>query len=125
MSGTPSVRAGCTEAAISRVFSKSGLRTEAITCVASIDVKSDEAGLLAACTALGADIRFFTAEELSAAEGSFTPSEFVKSTVGVDNVCERAAVCSAGAGAKLIVKKNGRDGVTVAVAAEDRRYAFE
>ena len=111
--------------AISRVFSENGLRLEAICCVASIDVKSDEAGLLAACTALGADIRFFTAEQLCSAEGSFTPSEFVRAAVGVDNVCERAAVCSAGEGARLIVKKVGRDGVTVAVAAENRRYSFE
>ena len=112
-------------AAVSRVFTENGLRLEAIACVASIDVKSDEAGLLAACTELGADIRFFTAEELNSLEGSFTLSEFVRSVVGVDNVCERAAVCSAGKGASLIVKKNGLDGVTVAVAAENRRYSFE
>jgi len=111
--------------AISRVFSENGLRLEAICRVASIDLKSDEAGLLAACTALGADIRFFTADQLRSAIGSFTPSEFVMAAVGVDNVCERAAICSAGEGARLIVKKDGRDGVTVAVAAENRRYSFE
>ena len=38
----------------------------------------------------------FSAETLAAVEGEFTASEFVKKTVGVDNVCERA-VCAVGA----------------------------
>ena len=111
--------------AIARVFSENGLRPEAIKCIASIDIKKDEEGLLSACTELNAAARFFTAQELDSAKGSFTRSDFVMSKVGVDNVCERAAVCSAGGDSRLIVKKNGRDGVTVAVAAENRRYSFE
>ena len=110
---------------IQRVFTENSIRTEAISCLASIDVKRDEAGLITASEAFGSDIHFFTAAELEAARGNFTASDFVKSAVGVDNVCERAAICSAGTDATLIVKKNGRDGVTVAVAAEKRRYSFE
>lgn len=110
-------------AAVDRVFAENGLRPEAVRAVASIDVKSDEAGLLAFAASLGAETEFYSAEELRAVPGDFTPSEFVKQTVGVDNVCERAAVKSAGG--KLIVKKTGGGGVTVAVAAEDRRIRFE
>ena len=63
-------------------------------------------------------IRFYSAEELNAVEGDFTPSAFVAKTVGVDNVCERAAVLDSGGG-KLLLRKTGRNGVTLAIAAEE------
>ena len=97
----------------------------AIVRAASIDVKAHEPGLLAFCRARGIEIRFYSAAELSAAEGEFTPSEFVKKTVGVDNVCERAAVVSAGPGAKIFIRKTRGDGVTVAAAMQDWRISFE
>ena len=53
--------------------------------------------------------------------GDFTPSDFVRSVTGVDNVCERAALLGA---EKLIVQKTARDGVTVAVAAEHWEVRF-
>ena len=46
-------------------------------------------------------------------EGDFTPSDFVKGVTGVDNVCERAAVR---AGGTILVPKQAKNGVTVAVA---------
>ena len=48
-------------------------------------------------------------------KGRFTGSAFVQNTVGVDNVCERAAVL--GSGGALLVGKQVFSGVTVAVAA--------
>ena len=62
-----------------------------------------------------------TAQQLQDAEGDFTPSDFVRSVTGVDNVCERAARLGA---EKLIVQKTARDGVTVAVAAEHWEVRF-
>ena len=97
----------------------------AIVRAASIDVKAHEPGLLAFCRARGIEIRFYSAAELSAAAGEFTPSEFVKKTVGVDNVCERAAAVSAGPGAKIFIRKTRGDGVTVAAAMQDWRISFE
>ena len=97
----------------------------AIVRAASIDVKAHEPGLLAFCRARGLDVRFYSSAELSAAEGEFTPSEFVKKTVGVDNVCERAAAVSAGPGAKIFIRKTRGDGVTVAAAMQDWRISFE
>ena len=47
--------------------------------------------------------------------GDFTPSPFVESVTGVDNVCERAAMLGA---ERLLVRKCAKNGVTVAVAAE-------
>ena len=101
------------EAAIQRTLSAHNLRMEAVKGVASIDVKADEAGLLECCRRCGWPITFYSAEQLSAVPGSFSASEFVRNTVGVDNVCERAA---AAAGGNLIVGKTALNGVTVAVA---------
>ncbi len=58
----------------------------------------------------------FDAEILKQVTGDFSASAFVQETVGVDNVCERAAVLGAGSGAQLIVKKLSRDGMTIAIA---------
>ena len=37
----------------------------------------------------------YPAQELCAQNGTFTASDFVRRTVGVDNVCERSALCAA------------------------------
>lgn len=99
--------------AVRAVFRENDLRTEAIARAASIDLKANEQGLLEYCTELGIPVKFFTAEELKSVPGDFTPSPFVQSVTGVDNVCERSAVL---AGGNLIVHKTAHNGVTVAVA---------
>ena len=120
--GTPAERI---RAAVEEAFRESGLLFPAVTALASIDVKADETGLLAFARETGREIRFFTADQLRNAPGEFSASAFVANAVGVDNVCERAAVLSAGDGAELLVRKIGRNGVTVAVAREKRRICFE
>lgn len=86
--------------------------------IASIDVKKDEQGLLAFADENALPVRFYSAEELNAVEGDFTTSAFVAKTVGVDNVCERAAVLDSNGG-KLLLRKTGKNGVTLAVAVEN------
>ena len=78
------------------------------------DFAADEAGLLAFCRAHGWPITFYSAEQLRALSGPFTPSPFVQSVTGVDNVCERAAVLASG-GCIRIPKQAG-GGVTFALA---------
>ena len=107
------------EEAIQRVFQENDLRMEAICEAASIDIKSDEPGLNECCESHGWPVAFYTAEELSAVPGEFAPSEFVKHTVGVDNVCERAAAI----GGRIIVRKTALNGVTVAVA--EKKWGIE
>lgn len=85
----------------------------AVTTLASIDVKADEQALHELAAAQGWSLAFYSADELAALPGDFTPSAFVKKTVGVDNVCERAA-CAAGG--RLVLGKQAHDGVTVALA---------
>ena len=75
-----------------------------------------DAGWAEVCPAHGWPITFYTARQLQAVEGHFTPSAFVRSVTGVDNVCERAAVCAAGG--PLQVPKQAGGGVTLALAAK-------
>ena len=67
----------------------------------------------------------FPAEELEKVKGDFASSDFVKKNVGVDNVCERAAVLAGGRGCSLVVRKTAKDGVTVAVAERKIRVDFQ
>lgn len=110
-------------ALVDRVLAEQGILPEAVAEAATIDWKRDEEGLRAFCQNRGWPLRFFSAEELGAAPGDFSPSAFVSRTVGVDNVCERAAVLASGGG-RLLVKKQAENGVTVAVAQKDRRICF-
>ena len=91
----------------------SGYEPQAVVQVATIDLKKEEPGLLAFCAAHNLPLAIYTAEELAAAKGRFTRSAFVAHITGVDNVCERAAVC---AGGTILVPKQAKNGVTVAVA---------
>lgn len=100
------------------------LYKEALCSIASIDLKKEEPGLLALAKEWSLPFQTFTEEELKAVKGEFTPSKFVKKITGVDNVCERSAVLASGEGT-LIRKKTGRDGVTTALAAGNRRIRFE
>lgn len=85
-----------------------------VAALATIDVKQGEPAIERLAAERGWDLRFYTAEELAQVPGTFLGSAFVEQTVGVDNVCERAACAGGG---RLIVGKRAGDGVTVALAA--------
>ena len=107
-------RGACAEA-IGEAFllacGQAGISPSAVREAATIDVKAHEEGLLAFCRARNIPLATYSAEELSKVEGSVSPSDFVRATVGVDNVCERAALADGG---KLIFPKLAHGGVTVA-----------
>lgn len=107
--------------AVDRVLSSHNLDRRAVKCVASIDLKAEELGLLQFCQEEKLPVSFYSGEKLQAVPGEFTPSEFVRGVTGVDNVCERAALMGA---EKLIVRKTPRSGVTVAVAMEHWEVHF-
>ena len=85
-----------------------------VCTIATIDIKQDEKGLIEFAKSHNLLINFYTAGELTGVPGEFTASERVRRTVGVDNVCERAAVLCGGKGS-LIIKKTTKDGVAIAV----------
>ena len=108
-------------AVVKETLEEHRIDTRAVGCVASIDVKADEAGLLACAKVLKTPAVFYTADELNAVPGEFAESEFVRKTVGVGNVCERAALCGGGT---LIIPKTAKNGVTVAAAVKEWRIEF-
>ncbi len=99
--------------AIEAVFHAYKLDLRRVCRVGSIDLKQNEEGLLSLCHAQHWPLTFFSADTLRSAPGSFTPSDFVQQITGVDNVCERAAICLGGT---LLISKQPYNGVTVAVA---------
>jgi cobalamin biosynthesis protein CbiG len=101
------------EAQVRSVLEGQGLRLEQVAAVATIDLKAEEPGLRGLCQTHRWSLDYFSAQQLAQLPGEFTSSDFVSSVTGVDNVCERAAVC---AGGTLITKKHAENGVTVALA---------
>ena len=98
------------EALVLPELEKLQLDKRSVVAIASVDLKKDEQGLLAA--------NFYSADELNSVAGDFTPSAFVQSVVGVSNVCERSAVKDS-KGGRLMLRKTSLNGVTLAVAAEN------
>jgi cobalt-precorrin 5A hydrolase len=110
---TDAVQIECT---VRQVFEKYNLSFDAIRKLVSIDLKKDEQGIIEFASARNLLFETYSAEQLQSVPGDFTDSDFVKKTTGVGNICERAAVLSAGDGSLLLVKKQAGQGVTVAVA---------
>ena len=104
---------------------KSGISIEQIMAVASIDKKKDEVGLVAWCDKQRIPFWTYTREELQQIQGDFSASDFVKEQVGVDNVCERAALKACGCDGKLIYKKQAEDGMTIAIAKREWSVGFD
>lgn len=107
--------------AVNEILEENHIDARAVCRIASIDVKQNEDGLLEYAKAMKLPIMFYSAAALNAVPGAFAESEFVRQTVGVGNVCERAAVCEGG---KLIVHKTAKDGVTVAAAVQNWSVTF-
>ena len=101
---------------VNRALKESGISMEQVAVFASIDRKKDEEGILWMSSHYGIPFVTCSAEELQQVEGNFHASEFVKSQVGVDNVCERAALRFSGPDGILITGKQAEDGITVAIA---------
>nr|WP_297282930.1 cobalamin biosynthesis protein [uncultured Agathobaculum sp.] len=112
------------EQAVQEALDTAGVPWDAVRGIASIDIKQNEPGLLHFCENHSLALTVFPAETLQSVPGNFTPSDFVAHTVGVDNVCERAAVCAAAGGA-LLCRKRAQNGVTVALAQQDWRGDFD
>lgn len=107
-------------AAVATCLEDAGIDPRAVVALASIDLKKQEAGILAYSYECGVPFVTYTAEELRTVEGAFAGSSFVQSVTGVANVCERAAAYAAGRSghAEVLVHKTIHGSVTTAVAVE-------
>jgi len=105
------------ERLVRETLARHNLAAEAIACIASLDLKADEAAMLALAGSLGVPFRLFDAVALEAeASRLANPSEVVFAEVGCHGVSEGAALAAAGPDADLIVAKSKSRRATCAVA---------
>lgn len=91
------------------------LSEKSLLKIATIDLKKDEAGLLKLAEEFQIPIQFYDKKQLGSVKHIQMPSETVKKHIGVNSVCEAAAILATNRG-KLIVNKQKKGNVTVAVA---------
>ena len=99
-----------------------GLAPEAVSTLATIDLKAAEPAVVELAAKHGWRLRTFSAQALAAQGGDFASSEFVRTHVGVDNVCERALACC---GAVRVLNKQAHQGTTVAVGLMPEVLSFD
>ncbi len=110
---------------------------ESLLAAASVDLKMKEKGITEFCQRWNLSFCTFSPEQLAEIPGIFTDSAFVMDTVGVGNVCERAAAAYIMKSAavkegqapeplyRLIQRKTAECGITLAVAEADWSVEFE
>ena len=102
---------------VHKVCAENDLALEAVNCLASADIKAEEAGLVEAARILGVPLLTFSAAELAA----YPPRQVspkAAAALGLPGVCEPAARC-ASKGGSLLVGKHTSGRVTLAVAKQD------
>jgi cobalt-precorrin 5A hydrolase len=104
--------------AVKRALEMASVTLDEVRFIASVDIKSDEKGLLSASEELGVPVRFIQSEEIRASNRAFQHSEFVEEKVNLPAVAEPAALLS-GRRTRLLLPKTIINGVTVAVALEN------
>lgn len=122
---TMALGAGCRRGVDSAVFEKAaldfldrcGVSLLSVRALATIDIKRDERALIDFAGKYKLNMETFTAVRLGSLSGAFAHSDYVLKAVGVDNVCERAAVCASGG--RLLRGKTIYEGITFALAGED------
>jgi cobalt-precorrin 5A hydrolase len=110
--GTASSEIG---AAVDRVFQDQGLSLRAVRNLATVELKKDEQGLNELLRERGWSARYYSISELQTGAPVPRPSKTVKQHLGVESVCEKAAMLDAEA-RDLVVAKEILGNVTVAVA---------
>ena len=112
------------EAFVEKCLKEAGITWEQVRIIASIDRKKEEHAILALSHKKGIPFVVFDADTLRHIEGDFLPSAFVKEQVGVDNVCERAAIAAGKDGVRLVRRKQAENGMTLAIAKEEWRLTL-
>jgi cobalt-precorrin 5A hydrolase/precorrin-3B C17-methyltransferase len=105
------------------VLRDSALATVSLTCIVSIDIKSDEPAVHALAAHFGVPARFFPAARLAEETPRLaTPSEVVFRETGCWGVAEGAALAAAGSEAVLIQPKRQSARATAAIAKAPRPF---
>jgi cobalt-precorrin 5A hydrolase len=99
---------------LSNTFERERLALLSIRNLASIDLKSDEGGILEAGRVLGRPVYFYSRQDIEKMAVP-NPSRVVLACIGVESVCEATALLSAQS-SELIIAKRKTANVTIAVA---------
>lgn len=99
------ISAQAIEDGLGRVLREHGLAMASIGTVASLDLKSDEVGLLELADRHGWRTAFYSAGELAGVPGVANPSDAVRDCVGTPGVAEPAALLASGADRLLVEKQ--------------------
>ncbi len=103
-----------------RTLEDKGLKQSDVRCIASIERKGEEPGLMMLAQYLGVPFLVYTAEELQAVpDCGFHESPFVRENMGVGNVCERAAYRASLEGEQILPKTKG-EGMTLSIYRQNR-----
>ncbi|MGI6054605.1 MAG: cobalt-precorrin 5A hydrolase [Clostridium sp.] len=103
---------------------EAGMDRRSLTVLATVDRKADEPALCALAREWNLTFLVYTPGELEQAEGEFSESDFVRRTLGVGNVCQRAAALGAARFGDPVIQLTGKtvyEGATAAVAVPDLR----
>ena len=111
------------EEAVEAFFDKNGKSMLSVKCMASIALKAKEKGILDFCSERSIPFTTFSAEEIHCVEQQFQSSDFVKKVTGVGSVAEACAVL-AGNSSRLICSKTVYNGITLALAEEERAFVL-
>ncbi|MEG1192979.1 MAG: cobalt-precorrin 5A hydrolase [Clostridia bacterium] len=102
---------------VARFLKDAGVSMLSVRAFATIDLKKEEPAILALSERWHLPLKTYAARELEQVPGRFLGSEWVLRSVGVDNVCERAAVKESGGA--LLVGKTRFEGITLALAGKE------
>jgi len=109
--------------AVKAALAEAGRAVLSVRSLATVDIKNDEQGFLAAADELNLSVEFFGRQALGAVlaerKEELGFSKLVDDKIGVGGVCEPAAILGAGETSRLILPKTKYGKVTVAIAEGD------
>lgn len=107
---------------VERFLAEHHIHLCAVRQIATIELKKEEAALVAFCRRHDVPLRIFSARELMETEGAFHHSDFVEKITGADNICERS--CVRAAEGRLLIPRTAENGITMAAAVKDWKCRF-
>ncbi|MCF6247169.1 MAG: cobalamin biosynthesis protein [Desulfobacula sp.] len=98
-----------------RTMKDESLSTNSIYRFATTNVKMNEAGITALAEEMGIPVDYYDNKSLNSVKTIQNPSKMAQKHLGVNSVCEAAAILTANNGKLIVCKKKNKD-VTIAVA---------
>ncbi len=100
---------------INNSLSKLNINKKSIKLISSIDIKTNEKGIIKTAKYYNCLLKFLSKEEISKVQHKFSHSDFVKSVTGTSNVSESCAYLGSNKKGKFLLKKEISNGVTLSI----------